>query len=58
MFRGDHTNEPVPFIISTAFAASNIVNITEDEDNIEFKSEKDFLMHSMRDGVDTFDEIS
>ena len=29
-----------------------------DEEDIAFTEESDFILHSMRDGVDTFDEIS
>jgi hypothetical protein len=48
----------VPFIISTAYAASRIDEVKGEEDEISFTEEKDFILHSMRDGVDTFDEIS
>jgi hypothetical protein len=56
---GDHSHEPVPFVVSTAYSASRIENIgREDEQEPSFKEENDFLLHSMRDGVDAFDEIS
>ena len=55
---GDHTHEPVPFIISTAFATYNASNIPINEEDVTFYEENDFIMHSMRDGVEKFDEIS
>lgn len=59
IFRGDHTHEPVPFLISTAFAAQNINHLNgEKDDQVEFTSEGDFITHALRDEVNTFDELS
>lgn len=57
-FRGDHTNEPVPFIISTAYAAYRSNELPGEDQQISFTSEKDFILNAFRDGVETFDEIA